>query len=195
MPRTPRSVDLTQVSEWDDGKLRRKDDYLAAEEPLEIRIGERPAQRHHAHPRPRSRTGRRLPLHRRLDPAPRTNPQTGNRRAARRHQSRQRDRSRTRARRRSRLRKNEAPLFRRLQLRHLRQSLDRFHPLAPARRAQPRFSPRSRKSLVPPARRAARFAGRLPAHRRPARRRPLRLATENCWSCAKISAVTMPWTK
>jgi FdhD protein len=27
------------VSEWDDGKVRRKDDYLAAEEPLEIRIG------------------------------------------------------------------------------------------------------------------------------------------------------------
>jgi FdhD protein len=35
-------VDLTQVSEWDDGHLRRKDDYLAAEEPLEIRIGADP---------------------------------------------------------------------------------------------------------------------------------------------------------
>ena len=42
MPRKARSVDLTQVSEWDDGKLRRKDDYLAVEEPLEIRIGEHP---------------------------------------------------------------------------------------------------------------------------------------------------------
>jgi FdhD protein len=42
VPRTPRSVDLTQVSEWDDGHLRRKDDYLAAEEPLEIRIGDDP---------------------------------------------------------------------------------------------------------------------------------------------------------
>jgi FdhD protein len=40
--RPVRSVGLTQVSEWDDGKLRRKDDYLAAEEPLEIRIGEHP---------------------------------------------------------------------------------------------------------------------------------------------------------
>jgi FdhD protein len=39
VPRPPRSVDLTQVSEWEDGELRRKDDYLAAEEPLEIRIG------------------------------------------------------------------------------------------------------------------------------------------------------------
>jgi FdhD protein len=39
VPRKTRSVDLTQVSEWDDGKLRRKDDYLAAEEPLEIRVG------------------------------------------------------------------------------------------------------------------------------------------------------------
>ena len=42
MPRKVRSVDLTQVSEWDDGELRRKDDYLAGEEPLEIRIGEHP---------------------------------------------------------------------------------------------------------------------------------------------------------
>jgi FdhD protein len=42
VPRKARSVDLTQVSEWDDGKLRRKDDYLAAEEPLEIRIGTEP---------------------------------------------------------------------------------------------------------------------------------------------------------
>jgi FdhD protein len=42
VPRKVRSVDLTQVSEWDDGKLRRKDDYLAAEEPLEIRVGDDP---------------------------------------------------------------------------------------------------------------------------------------------------------
>ena len=42
MPPKPRSVSLTQVSEWEDGDLRRKDDYLAAEEPLEIRIGENP---------------------------------------------------------------------------------------------------------------------------------------------------------
>lgn len=42
MARTPRSVALTQVTEWDDGAARRKDDYLAAEEPLEIRIGEHP---------------------------------------------------------------------------------------------------------------------------------------------------------
>ncbi|MGC2331235.1 MAG: formate dehydrogenase accessory sulfurtransferase FdhD [Candidatus Acidiferrales bacterium] len=42
MPRKQRSVDLTQVSEWDEGKVRRKEDYLAAEEPLEIRIGEQP---------------------------------------------------------------------------------------------------------------------------------------------------------
>lgn len=37
-----RSVELTQVAEWDDGKIRKYDDYLAAEEPLEIRIGGRP---------------------------------------------------------------------------------------------------------------------------------------------------------
>jgi FdhD protein len=42
VPRKARSVDLTQVSEWDDGKSRRKDDYLATEEPLEIRVGDEP---------------------------------------------------------------------------------------------------------------------------------------------------------
>jgi FdhD protein len=42
LARKPRSLDLTQVSEWNDGKLRRKDDYLAAEEPLEIRVGAEP---------------------------------------------------------------------------------------------------------------------------------------------------------
>lgn len=42
MPRAPRSIDLTQVSEWDDGRVQRKQDYLAAEEPLEIRIGDHP---------------------------------------------------------------------------------------------------------------------------------------------------------
>ena len=33
-------MDLTQVTEWHDGKLRRFQDYLAGEEPLEIRVGE-----------------------------------------------------------------------------------------------------------------------------------------------------------
>ena len=42
LARKPRSVDLTQVTEWDNGEIRRKEDYLAAEEPLEIRIGEDP---------------------------------------------------------------------------------------------------------------------------------------------------------
>jgi FdhD protein len=37
-----RSVNLTRVSEWDDGNIGRKDDYLAAEEPLEIRVGDEP---------------------------------------------------------------------------------------------------------------------------------------------------------
>ncbi|HEY0703000.1 MAG TPA: formate dehydrogenase accessory sulfurtransferase FdhD [Candidatus Acidoferrales bacterium] len=37
-----RSVSLTRVSEWEDGNVGRKDDYLAAEEPLEIRVGEHP---------------------------------------------------------------------------------------------------------------------------------------------------------
>jgi FdhD protein len=42
MARIPRSVELTQVAEWDNGKLRRKEDYLAGEEPLEIRVGSAP---------------------------------------------------------------------------------------------------------------------------------------------------------
>ncbi len=42
LPRKPRSIDLTQILEWDDGKVRRKEDYLAAEEPLESRIGGNP---------------------------------------------------------------------------------------------------------------------------------------------------------
>ena len=39
MARTARGADLTQVSEWQDGHWSRKQDYLAAEEPLEIRVG------------------------------------------------------------------------------------------------------------------------------------------------------------
>ena len=42
MARKARSVDLTQVTEWDDGQSHRKEDYLAAEEPLEIRVGDTP---------------------------------------------------------------------------------------------------------------------------------------------------------
>jgi FdhD protein len=42
LPRKPRSVDLTQVSEWNDGNIQRKEDCLAAEEPLEIRVAGKP---------------------------------------------------------------------------------------------------------------------------------------------------------
>jgi FdhD protein len=38
----PRMVELTPVTEWEDGAVRALDDCLAAEEPLEIRIGARP---------------------------------------------------------------------------------------------------------------------------------------------------------
>ncbi len=37
----PRPIDLTQVTEWNDGEARRVDDYLAGEEPLEIRARQR----------------------------------------------------------------------------------------------------------------------------------------------------------
>jgi FdhD protein len=36
---SPRSIDITQVVEWNDGKARRVEDYLAGEEPLEMRSG------------------------------------------------------------------------------------------------------------------------------------------------------------
>jgi FdhD protein len=42
MPHKPRSIDVTQVAEWRDGQVRRTQDYLVAEEPLEIRIGRTP---------------------------------------------------------------------------------------------------------------------------------------------------------
>ncbi len=38
----PRSIDLTQVGEWKEGELRRFQDSLVAEEPLEIRLGDAP---------------------------------------------------------------------------------------------------------------------------------------------------------
>jgi FdhD protein len=39
---SPRSIDLTQVTEWADGRVRRVQDSLAGEEPLEIRVGGNP---------------------------------------------------------------------------------------------------------------------------------------------------------
>ncbi|HYL12515.1 MAG TPA: formate dehydrogenase accessory sulfurtransferase FdhD [Terriglobales bacterium] len=39
MRHPPRSIDVTQVTEWRDGQVRRSQDYLVAEEPLEIRLG------------------------------------------------------------------------------------------------------------------------------------------------------------
>lgn len=42
MAQQRRNIHLTQVSEWSDGQLGRKQDYLAAEEPLEIRVGDVP---------------------------------------------------------------------------------------------------------------------------------------------------------
>ncbi|MFY9583175.1 MAG: formate dehydrogenase accessory sulfurtransferase FdhD, partial [Candidatus Acidiferrales bacterium] len=42
MPQRPRSVDLTLVSEWQDGSVRRFQDYLVGEEPLQIRVGKSP---------------------------------------------------------------------------------------------------------------------------------------------------------
>src|SRR6185437_3350283 len=37
-----RSIALTSVEQWEDGAISRAQDYLAVEEPLEIRIGEIP---------------------------------------------------------------------------------------------------------------------------------------------------------
>src|SRR6266852_9895514 len=42
MPPKPRSMDVTQVTEWQNGQVSRAQDYLVAEEPLEIRVGRTP---------------------------------------------------------------------------------------------------------------------------------------------------------
>lgn len=42
MASRPRDVDVTLIHEWDDGRVRAQQDYLAGEEPLEIRVGEHP---------------------------------------------------------------------------------------------------------------------------------------------------------
>src|ERR1700680_2536903 len=39
MTQKNRSIELTQVTQWEDGKVTRVEDYLAAEEPLEMRAG------------------------------------------------------------------------------------------------------------------------------------------------------------
>ena len=42
MTQPSRSVDVTLVQEWDQGQVRRVQDYLVGEEPLEIRVGDLP---------------------------------------------------------------------------------------------------------------------------------------------------------
>ncbi len=42
MAQKKRSIDLTQVTQWEDGITTRVEDYLAAEEPLEMRSGKFP---------------------------------------------------------------------------------------------------------------------------------------------------------
>ena len=42
MPLRNRSVDVTQVVEWQGGRARRMQDYLVVEEPLEIRVNQLP---------------------------------------------------------------------------------------------------------------------------------------------------------
>src|SRR5579864_4451894 len=39
MTQKSRNIELTQVTQWEDGKTTRVEDYLAAEEPLEMRAG------------------------------------------------------------------------------------------------------------------------------------------------------------
>src|SRR5467141_2761952 len=40
MVKKKRNIELTQVTQWEDGKATRVEDYLAAEEPLEMRAGQ-----------------------------------------------------------------------------------------------------------------------------------------------------------
>ncbi len=39
----PRVVSVTGVKEWREGEMRPVEDYLVGEEPLEIRVGDRPS--------------------------------------------------------------------------------------------------------------------------------------------------------
>ena len=42
MPSSPRDIGITLVQEWNDGRARGVQDYLAGEEPLQIRVGKHP---------------------------------------------------------------------------------------------------------------------------------------------------------
>ncbi|HEV2617161.1 MAG TPA: formate dehydrogenase accessory sulfurtransferase FdhD [Candidatus Acidoferrales bacterium] len=42
MPSSPRDIDVTLVHDWNDGRVRLLQDYLAGEEPLQIRVGKHP---------------------------------------------------------------------------------------------------------------------------------------------------------
>ena len=42
MPPSPREIDVTLIQEWNDGRVRCVQDYLAGEEPLQIRVGNHP---------------------------------------------------------------------------------------------------------------------------------------------------------
>lgn len=42
MPSSPRDIDVTLIQEWNDGRVRSVQDYLAGEEPLQIRVGNHP---------------------------------------------------------------------------------------------------------------------------------------------------------
>ncbi|HEV2182057.1 MAG TPA: formate dehydrogenase accessory sulfurtransferase FdhD, partial [Candidatus Acidoferrales bacterium] len=42
MASSPRDIGVTLVQEWNDGRMRAVQDYLAGEEPLQIRVGKHP---------------------------------------------------------------------------------------------------------------------------------------------------------
>ena len=194
MPRTPRSVDLTQVSEWDDGYLRRKDDYLAAEEPLEIRIGADPlsvTMRTPGHDRELAAgflfTEGLIQRREQILKLEIAEPQDGTNRGNVIE---------------AELAPEAAPDFAKMK-RHFfaasscgicgKASIDSIRSRLLAA-PNPDFR-LDAELLITPAGRTAPFARRVPTHRRPARRRPVRPARENCSSCAKISAVTTRWIK
>ena len=49
MTHKSRNIELTQVTQWEDGEATRVEDYLAAEEPLEMRAGRYFPRRHSSH--------------------------------------------------------------------------------------------------------------------------------------------------
>ena len=142
LARKTRTIDLTQVSVWDDGKIVRNEDYLAAEEPLEIRVGAEPLSVTMRTP------GRDLELAAGFlftEGLIQTRSQIlslENEQGDKREKPRQRGARRGSLQTRRPILKDATALLRGIELRHLRKGFDRFRAIANSPAAEPGFPPR-----------------------------------------------------